>query len=326
MTPYDSVDRKLLVLGLLPLLVAAVWLVMLREPRPVAAHADGGFVLHPAHPLRPELVDERTLEAAQTRFLGLVVSGQEADLGTELSGQVVRVWAEAGARVRRGEPLVQLASLSMLGAAGMARAKGAEDRSAEQAAELSFEVARDKAERMDRAANAYSEHDLRAARLEAQRAKADLDKLQASSAVQRAGLRRDLARAKTQTVRAPFDGVLANRFVDAGDFVAAGTTLVRVIDDARFVRFAVPACHLSGLQVGAALRVGTRGAAALWSATVVNVQPELDAASGLGFARAELQPSPTSSATSAAAAVALVPGTRVDVMTGAGAGTTNGSP
>jgi len=306
----------MLLLGVLPLLVAAAWLVLLREPQPVAAHADdtGNEGLG----ARSALVDEatvKTLETAPTRFLGLVITGQEADLGTELSGQVVRVWAEVGARVRRGEPLVQLASLSMLGAAGMARAKGAEDSSAEQSARLSFEVAHDKAERMERAVNAYSEHDLHAAHLEAQRAKAEVDKLRASSAVQRAALRRELARAKTQTLRAPFDGVLANRFVDTGDFVAAGATLARVTDDARFVRFAVPARGLSRLQLGATLRVATRGAAALWSATLVNLQPELDAASGLGFARAELHPT---------AAAALVPGTRVDVL--AAAATASGSP
>jgi len=293
-------DRSMVMVGLLPLIAGAVWLLMLRQPHPVEAHA--------AQQREPALVAERQLLApAQPRFLGVVVAGQDAELGAELAGQIVKVFAEPGERVRRGDPLVQIAALSVLGVEGMARAQQAQDESSVRSAELALETARDKADRMDRASAAYSIGDVQAARSEARKAEAELAKLRANIAVDHASLRRELARADKQILRAPFDGVLAARWVDAGDFVSGGTALARVMDDARFVRFAVPADEHGRLLVGRELAVALSDGAPMLHAKLANVEPELDAAAGLGFARAKLDPV-------AAAAAGLLPGARVHVL------------
>jgi len=290
-------ERAIVVLGVLPLVAAAVWLIVLREPHAAVASTRGQKVR--ASEQREEL-------AAAQRFVGVVVAGQDAELGAELAGEVVRAFKEPGARVRRGEPLLQLAALSVVGARNMAVAQGVEDRSALAAAKLQLENARDKVERMQNAPNAYSARDVQSARADAARAAAEVDRLRGTAAVHRAGLERELARAAKQLVRAPFDGVLAGRFLDVGDFVSAGQSLARVVDDTRFVRFALPADLHARIQPGAGVRVLPNGSDLPLSAAVVDVDPELDAAAGLGFVRARLP--------EAAAGTRYMPGTRVDVI------------
>lgn len=312
MSPANTAERAFVCLGLAPLAAGAFWLIALRTPQPVAAHAA-------APALVADLADERhSTPPGQPAALGVVIAGQDATLGAELAGQVIAVFAEPGARVRRGEPLMQLTSISVLGARTMADAQIAQDRSSEQAAELSLRSADDKLERIERAPTAYSAAALADARAEAERASAELSKLRAGSELQRASSRRELARADKQIVRAPFDGVLASRWVDRGDFVSTGTPVARVVDHARFVRFAVAAGAHARLLPGAAVRVTALAgiglaapapsaiATGMLPARLTNVEPELDAASGLGFARAELDPQ-------LAEAAGLAPGARVQV-------------
>lgn len=304
----NAAERAFVCLGLAPLAAGAIWLVALRTPQPVAAYA--------AAPSMAALADERhSPQPGQAGALGVVIAGQDAALGAELAGQVIAVFAEPGARVRRGEPLMQLASISVLGARNMAEAQIAQDRSTEQAAELSLRSASDKLDRIERAPTAYSAAAQADARDEAERASAELSKLRAGSELSRASLRRELARADKQIVRAPFDGVLASRWVDRGDFVSTGTALARVVDHARFVRFAVPAnAHallLPGTAVSVTALAGTGLATGVLRARLTSVEPELDAAAGLGFARAELDPE-------LAAAAGLAPGARVQVLAAEG--------
>jgi RND family efflux transporter MFP subunit len=294
----SSNERAFIALGLLPLIGGAVWLVLLREPRSVAAEL--------ALP-QPIAASAELAAPSGPSWLGVIVAGQEADLGAELAGQVAQVFVEPGARVRKGDPILQLRALAVLGTAGMARAQYAQDRSAERAAELALEAARDKADRMANASAAYSTQDVVAARADARKAEAELEKLRAKSALERASLERELARAETQTLRAPFDGVLASRTVDPGDFVNAGTLLARVVDDARFVRFAVPAEAQPELSAGMALQLTAADQSLPLRAVLVSIEPELDPASGLGVARARLDAALVSSR-------GLVPGQRVQVF------------
>jgi len=294
-----SNERGLVALGLLPLLGGAIWLLFLREPRPVAAEL--------GLPQPVAAAASETAAPPSATWLGVIVAGQDADLGAELAGQVARVFVEPGARVRKGEPILQLSALSVLGTAGMARAQYAQDRSAEEAAELALESARDKADRMAKASDAYAAGDLLAARADARKAEAELAKLRAKSALERASLQRELARAETQILRAPFDGVVASRHVDPGDFVTGGVPLARVVDDTRFVRFALPAEAQAGLKLGAELKLTVAGQSLPLTAALVSLDPELDAASGLGVARARLDAAQLQSR-------GLLPGQRVQVF------------
>jgi RND family efflux transporter MFP subunit len=288
-------ERGLVIVGVLPLVAAAVWLVLLREP--LAAEA--------SRAMRPiPLAPERAAVLSAPSFVGVVVAGQDAELGAELGGEVVRVFREPGASVKQGEPLLQLAALSVLGARKLAYAQSREDRSAIRSAELAAHSALDQVERMRQAEAAYSERDLRKAQNDAASAAADLDRLRATAATNG----RELARASKQLVRAPFDGVLSARYLDTGDFASPGQPLAKVVDGTRLVRFALPAREHAALAPGMLVQVLSAGSELPLLATVVDVDPELDAAAAVGFARAALPesdpiyPGPR-----------LSPGTRVEV-------------
>lgn len=290
-------ERIIVAIGVVPLVAAGLWLVLLREPTAaVAAHT----------PTPAVAVAERAGVAPGPSFVGVVVAGQDAELGAELGGEVVRVFREPGALVKRGDPLLQLTALSVMGARKLAQAQRQEDRSTILAARLELQSARDQLERMSQAEAAYSERDLRKARTDAARAAADLDRLRATAALHRATHGRELARASKQLVRAPFDGVLSARYLDAGDFASSGQALARVVDQTRFVRFAVPAEQHAWLMPAARVQVFAAGSDLPLTAPVVDVDPELDAAAGVGFARAELP-------LALAAERHLMPGARVEV-------------
>lgn len=293
-------ERGLVVLGLLPLTAASVWLLLLREPQAVGAAGAPQPIPNAA---------ERAGVLQAPSYVGVVVAGQEAELGAELGGEVVRVFKEPGASVKQGEPLLQLAAVSVLGARQLAYAQALEDRSAIRSAELAAQSAADQVERMSRAEAAYSERDLHKAQSDAASAAAELERLKATAALHRATHGRELARASKQLVRAPFDGVLSARFVDRGDFTSPGQALAKVVDGTRFVRFALPEREHARLQSGALVQVVSAGSDLPLMATVVDVDPELDAAAAVGFARAALPdladpelPTPR-----------LSPGTRVEV-------------
>jgi len=294
----ESSDRTIVLLGLLPLLSGAIWLLLLREPQPAAAESGA--------PQPSESAAEARLRP-DSALLGVIVAGRAADLGGELSGQVAQVFVEPGARLREGEPILRLSAPSVAETAGIARAQYAQDRSAELAAELALETARDKAERMQAARDAYPSAELEAAHADARRAAAELARLQAGSARERAALRRELARADSRFLRAPFAGVLASRYVDLGDFVTSGRPLARVVDDARFVRFAVPALVRARLAPGASLVVRPADQSLPLTAALVALEPELDPGSGLRFGRAQLD-------AELARSRGLSPGQRVQVF------------
>ena len=294
-------ERGLVVLGLAPLAAASVWLVLLRQPP--AADASRAS-------RRAESAPERAGVLQAPSYVGVVVAGQDAELGAELGGEVVRVFKEPGASVKQGEPLLQLAAISVLGARKLAFAQALEDRSAVRSAELAAQSAADQVERMGQAEAAYSERDLRKARNEAASAAADLDRLRATAAMHRATHGRELARASKQLVRAPFDGVLSARYLDTGDFASAGQPLAKVVDASRFVRFALPAREHARVQRGTLVQVLSAGSGLPLMAAVVDVDPELDAAAAVGFARAALP----DAADPEIPAPRLSPGTRVEVL------------
>jgi RND family efflux transporter MFP subunit len=295
----SAAERALVILGVMPLVAAGVWLVLLRQPP--AAEA--------ARAPRPQASSpERAGVLVAPSFVGVVVAGQDAELGAELGGEVVRVFKEPGAIVQQGEPLLQLNAISVLGARKLAYAQSREDRSAIRSAELAAHSAQDQVERMVQAEAAYSERDLRKARNDAASAAADLERLRATAAMHRATNGRELARANKQLVRAPFDGVLSARYLDLGDFASPGQALAKVVDETRYVRFALPAREHAVLRAGMQVQVVASGTDLPLMAAVSDVDPELDAAAAVGFARA-LLPAPDAEIV----VPRLSPGTRVDV-------------
>lgn len=148
---------------------------------------------------------------------GTLVAPQDAIVAAESPGKVVNTWVEVGTRVERGDPLVSLDTRVLRDQAAEATARVASAQAqTDQASKdclLADKLAvaggmsgteRDRA--LTRCATAALEHDAANARL----------------AVISTGL-------ANAVIRAPFDGVVADRMTSLGEYVGPGTPVVRVV-------------------------------------------------------------------------------------------------
>jgi RND family efflux transporter MFP subunit len=293
-------EGRIMMLALLPLIAGGAWLLSLREPRamPVpVARASAASAPAPAVPGASADADD---------YLGVIVAGYSAEVGTEVGGSVEDVSVLVGSRVKQGDPLLRVAP----GVAGdglrAARAKLEQQRSEVKRAEAELVEAGDLLTRLQSIQAGVSERQLVAARTREQQARAALDQAKAGIGVNEADLGQELTRSGKHTIRAPFDGLVVARFVDPGALVMPGQVVARVITEDYFVRYALPPEAARAQHVGSAVTVDLAGAHAPLRGEVSDVQPEVDSAAQLVFARARLAIDP-------ADAASVIPGMRVRV-------------
>lgn len=153
-------------------------------------------------------------------FLGLVRADQESHLGFELGGAVAELMVKEGSRVSQGDPIAVLDTSQLT-----TRRAGVAAEVASLESEL--ELANLKATRQGRlqqtdavSKQAYDETRLSAKSLEAQ--------LDAKNAQLRS-IEIDLEKS---ILRAPYDGVVGERFVNKGVVIAAGAPVVSLVASA----------------------------------------------------------------------------------------------
>jgi membrane fusion protein (multidrug efflux system) len=192
------------------------------------------------------MIAPEDLLTVQTNALasGPVITGsvqpeRKADLRAEVSAVVLQVLKENGEAVKRGDVLVKLDETAIRDSLG----------SAEQASRSAGQ-ALDQAERqLERLKT------LRASGMTSAQAldDAEVRRNSAQSEVAAARTRAVLARQQLQRtlVRAPFDGVVSDRKVSAGDTAAIGKELLKVIDPTS-MRFEgrVSADKISSVKIG----------------------------------------------------------------------------
>lgn len=213
------------------------------------------------------------------RVTGSLVADEQADVSAEVSGRVTATPVERGSRVTAGALLVQLSTEQ-----ASAQLAEAEANAARIAAGLGLtdgsrfdpervpDVANAKAELelaqaeyarirslLDQKVVSQSEYDQRQTRVEAARQHYESERNKAQQdfrSWEAARARVALARKglNDTSVRAPFAGLVAERKVSAGDFVAMGSTVATVvrIDPLRVV-LTVPEQLVSQVQSGQAV-------------------------------------------------------------------------
>jgi RND family efflux transporter MFP subunit len=199
---------------------------------------------------------------------GTVISRDDARVASELAGRVVRV-AEVGTRVRRGDVLAQLDGEALTltereNAAALARI----------VAQLAF------AERqLERLSALHGQSSVAATQLD--QVRTERDTLRQDRARAEAVLAQTQRQLRATSVRAPFDGVVAERQTQVGEMLAAGAAVVRLVNtDDIEVRAQAPLALAARLRDGASVRVreGAFGAEDA-AATIRTVVPVGDASS-----------------------------------------------
>src|SRR5687768_305231 len=176
------------------------------------------------------------------------MADKDATVRAEVSGSILQVTASEGQQVRRGALLARVEDQALGDAHKSAL-------SAVRSAEQALEVARREAARTENLVRggALAERELDTSRNAVTAAEAQLE--DARSRV--ASLAKQLG---NLTIRAPIDGVVADRPANAGDVVSPGTELYRIIDP-RSMRLeaSVPSESLSMITIGLPVQFEVRG-------------------------------------------------------------------
>jgi membrane fusion protein (multidrug efflux system) len=200
----------------------------------------------------------------QIAVVGSLMASRGADLAVEVAGVVEQVHFDSGGAVRAGQPLVRL----------RAQDDAARLRTLQAAAELA-------ASNDARNRQLWDIQGISRAQVEA--GEAELKSAQAAVAEQQALIEK-------KVVRAPFDGRLGIRNVNAGQYVNPGTVIatLQVLDPIKF-DFTVPQQLLEQVKVGQSITVNVDAFPnADFMGTIETIDPKVDAGTRTIAARATL--------------------------------------
>lgn len=224
-------------------------------------------------------------------FIAVIAPARSIDVQPPFAGELAEVHVRAGDVVDEGDLIATLESRplkerlrSAEAAYGQARARYRSERVAVNNAERRLERAR-----KDFADGIGSERDVQDADAALDTARAARD--QASSAVKAAKADVDTAKRNMSETKitADFAGTISMRYRDPGAAVGPGLPVVRLIaTGSLWVRFAIPPDRREAISVGDTVRVDIDGVEATAEAVVKQISPELDPASKMIFAEAEL--------------------------------------
>jgi RND family efflux transporter MFP subunit len=220
-----------------------------------------------APPLQLSAEDTLVLKAmaltSGPTITGSIQAERRADLRAEILALVLEVLRENGDPVRKGEALVRLDETAIRDALASAEA-------AQRAATLTLDQAMRQLERQQklRGSGMTTAQLLEDAETRRNNALSELEAAKSRSVTARQQLARTI-------VRAPFDGIVIDRRVSAGDTAQVGKELLKVIDPAskRFEGL-VSSEHVGRIEVGQSVRFRVNGHAnQLFEGRVRRVNP-----------------------------------------------------
>jgi RND family efflux transporter MFP subunit len=214
---------------------------------------------------------ENTVVVALTDLrAGPTISGslepvQAATVRAEVAGPIERTGPEAGEHVKQGALLATLDDAAVRDAYLSAR-------SAVRSAESALELAQRNQERSERLeqAGAVPERDLETARLNATNAEGALEDARARYAAASKQL-------GDTRIRAPFEGVVSERHVGAGDVVQVGAELYTIVDPRRLrLEAGVPANEIERLKIGMPVEFTVTGTDQRVTGRIDRINPVVD--------------------------------------------------
>jgi RND family efflux transporter MFP subunit len=203
-----TMNQRNIIIGLLCVLMAVVSTVAIAAPAPKMRAA-------------PVVVAEaKTTQLAPVTWVaGTVISRDDAKLATEVEGRLKKV-LQVGTRVKAGE-VVALIDNTFVDLR-IQEMKAAVER---EKAQLTF--LREEVKRLQRLAKQNN-----AAKTLLEQTQADRDIARNDLEIARTRLRQAKEEKWRHEIRAPFDGVIAERYTQAGERVDTGDVVVRLIDPA----------------------------------------------------------------------------------------------
>jgi len=227
-------------------------------------------------------------------FLGVIIAPEAVDLTPRFEGKLGGVRVHVGDRVRQGQVIAVLDTQAEQRELAIAEAELLATRADQEVAALSLAQAGERLERRSDPKQlklgALSQEELATARYDQRMATAKLEAARARVRQNEARVAQDQQRISAASLRAPFDGVVSNRYADPGALVRSGQPIVHLLrGDSQQVRFAIPEHLLQHVQVGQLVRISVSTRDLALTGRVAHVSPEVDAASQMVFVVADVQ-------------------------------------
>ncbi|CAH0533409.1 Multidrug resistance protein MdtA [Vibrio stylophorae] len=191
---------------------------------------------------QPLFVSHLQLEAsdhyfAKREYVGRIQSNQQAQLGAELGGKVNAIHVDIGDTVTKGQPLLTL-DTALLQSAGH---------------ELSAQRQQLLAQRKLTRANLKRQQALKkkgfAAEVDLDVLVSELNSLNANLQQVAAAFEANQLQQEKSTLKAPYDGVIAQRFVSVGDVINTGQASFSLLaQQQREAQIGIPMKHLAEIQ------------------------------------------------------------------------------
>ena len=220
-------------------------------------------------------------------MVGVLVPEAEVVLVAPSFARLTRLDLALGDHVDAGGLIAEMDVRGDLGELRSATAAWRASAAEHERLSLELEAARASRVDVEKLQDYVAQAEVREQRYAEKLAKARRRGAEASLLQQRSKMEDASARIAEAELRAPFAGVIALRHVDAGSTLAAGDPVIRMISDARLVRFAIPESRSRDLRVGTHVQVRFPGTPAV-PAVIVTIAPEIEVGTRLIFAEARL--------------------------------------
>lgn len=173
----------------------------------------------PLGPLTVEVqqATESNSYSALREYVGIIQARQKSNLGFELSGKISRIMVDSGAVVRTGQALIVLDTQLLV-----TEQKQLEAQLSEIAAQLKLTDANLTRQRSLSKKGFSSEADIDALSSQKESHEANLERIRSS-------INANKLKQEKSIIRAPYAGVISDRFVSLGDVVSAGTSTLTLI-------------------------------------------------------------------------------------------------
>ncbi len=211
---------------------------------------------------------------------GTVRSRHRAQVGAERAGRIASIPKREGTTVRAGEPIVNLDMSTARTELDVAERNLQTQRAMLEGAEAAARLATQEHRRIAslRTQDLVSEETLDAARARLDGAEADLKAAEARVSAAVAAVARARDEIRHRTVRAPFDGVVAERLVEVGESVVPGQPVAEVLDPRRlYVVAPLDEIDIGRVRVGLPARVSLDPYPDVrWTGSVSRVAPAVN--------------------------------------------------
>lgn len=196
--------------------------------------------------------------------VGTLAAREEAMISAQVAGQLEKNLADLGDRVKAGQEIVLIDTtsydaLAAASAANLTRANASAANAAQNLKRIQ-DLQKDKI---------ASTSDLDAAVADAARTRAEVKAAEANDAIARLNLDRS-------RVKAPFDGVVAERIASAGDYLAVGAPIARLVQtDPLRLRLEVPERESTAVRAGQSVRVSVEGDTNIYRGHLARIAPAI---------------------------------------------------